>query len=84
MGVPYFIQQSYRDVVMSGVINNGVQWEHCNECSAWVRLEELGFQPFSEKWKGPCDICIECAKQAPNTQDIVPGKNWEAYTQLHA
>lgn len=62
---------------MSGVIDeHGVQWERCSECSAWTRLEDLGYQPYSAKWQGPCDICIECANEAPNIQDIEPAASW--------
>lgn len=64
---------------MSGVIDDdGQQWERCNECGEFTKLEELGFQPFSEKWQGPCDICIACANKAPNIEDIEPGRSWIA------
>lgn len=62
---------------MAGVIDeNGQQWEHCNECGEFVRIEDLGFQPHSEKLNGPCDICIKCANQASNLEAIVPSPRW--------
>lgn len=45
---------------MSGVIDeDGTQWEHCNVCAGWVRIEELHYEPPSQKFDcgrdvGPC------------------------------
>jgi len=62
---------------MSGVIDsNGQQWEHCNECGGWAKLQDLGYQPHSLKWNGPCDICMDCANKAPNLPDIQPAPSW--------
>lgn len=62
---------------MSGVIDkDGVQWEHCNECGKFVKIQELGYQPHSLKWNGPCDICLECANKAPNIEQIIPAQSW--------
>ncbi len=65
---------------MSGVIDKtGQQWERCNECGKFVRFpQNLGYQPHSLKWNGPCSICIDCANKAPNIEAIVPAPDWTA------
>lgn len=46
---------------MSGVIDdNGVQWEHCNECGKWVRYHHLKYEPPSRDHKYGRDLCPEC------------------------
>ena len=48
---------------MSGVIlEDGVQWEHCNHCGGWVRFDEIISGP-SPKWpEHPfVDLCPDCA-----------------------
>jgi hypothetical protein len=47
---------------MSGVLVNGVQWEHCDECNQWVRLSKLKYEPPSEKYPYGRDIGPCCAK----------------------
>ena len=47
---------------MAGVIDdNGQQWEHCNHCSKYVRIQNLktGYSPKwpEHKW---VDLCPEC------------------------
>lgn len=62
---------------MSGVIDDkGIQWEHCNVCGKWVRLDDLGLDPTDTHHKGGCDICLECVNKHPNIEAIQPAKAW--------
>lgn len=46
---------------MSGVVDdNGVQWERCNECSKWVRYEELRYKEPSAEHQHGRDLCPRC------------------------
>lgn len=47
------------DVLMSGVLVNGIQYEHCNGCGAWVKIDDLQYEQPSEEFPygrdlGPC------------------------------
>lgn len=55
---------------MSGVIlEDGVQWEHCNCCGKFVKLSTLTYEQPSEKYRhgrdiGPCCVGhkVDCYK----------------------
>lgn len=48
---------------MSGVIDeDGVQWERCNECGKWVRLERLVYAHPDEDHPYGQDLCHDCAE----------------------
>jgi hypothetical protein len=50
---------------MSGVIDkNGQQWEHCNACGAWVKFQDLAYEPPSEEHKYGRDLCPKCVRKA--------------------
>lgn len=66
---------------MSGVIVDGVQWEHCNECGKFVRLENLGFLKPDKNGNGSKDVCLTCVqKMLVRNQRlfsrIVPAASW--------
>lgn len=62
---------------MSGVIDeNGVQWEHCNVCTKWVKIQDLGYEPPSAEYDCGRDICLECTNKHPNIEIIIPAKGW--------
>lgn len=46
---------------MSGVITNGVQYEHCCHCGDFVPLDELNYG-HSTKWPdhNAVDLCDDC------------------------
>lgn len=46
---------------MSGVIDErGQQWEHCNACTNFVRIQDLLYEQPSEKFEHGRDICPTC------------------------
>ena len=62
---------------MSGVIDeNGIQWEHCNCCSKFARLDNLGYEPPTTEFKHGRDICLACTNKHPNIESIEPAKSW--------
>ena len=66
---------------MSGVIDeNGVQWERCNECNGWVRLDSLGYQKPSKQHQYGRMICLTCANKMSywHLSRLVPAPNWQA------
>lgn len=47
---------------MSGVIDeDGTQWEHCNACGGWVRIQDLLYEAKSEEHPYGRDLCATCA-----------------------
>lgn len=56
---------------MAGVIDaDGQQWERCNGCAEFVKIETLLYEQPSEEFKYGRDLCPTCASGAPGT--IVP------------
>lgn len=50
---------------MSGVIDsNGVQWEHCNECQKYVRIDRLLYERPSADHKYGRDLCKACSEKS--------------------
>jgi len=46
---------------MSGVIDeDGQQWEHCNGCTRFVRIEDLGYEQPTARFKYGRDLCPDC------------------------
>jgi len=70
---------------MSGVIDdNGQQWEHCNGCEEWVKLEDLGYLRPSKKLLHGADLCVDCVDFLIRTErvafeDITPADSWQTY-----
>jgi hypothetical protein len=49
---------------MSGIIDEkGIQWEHCNECTKFTKLDNLGYEPPTRKYKYGRDLCIDCTNK---------------------
>ena len=47
---------------MSGVIcDDGVQWERCNGCGGWSKLDELYYERPNQKHPDGRDLCPRCA-----------------------
>lgn len=46
---------------MSGVLMNGIQWEHCNECGGWVDIHALVYEQSSADNPYGRDLCRPCA-----------------------
>lgn len=47
---------------MSGVIDaKGVQWERCNQCAGWVKIEKLYYEEPSRQFTCGRDLCVLCA-----------------------
>ena len=45
-----------------GVIDDrGQQWEHCNHCGKWVKLQALKYG-WSTRWNDYVDLCPTCVK----------------------
>lgn len=46
---------------MSGVIDeNGQQWEHCNECGKWVKIQNLRYEQPTHQHEYGRDLCQSC------------------------
>lgn len=64
---------------MSGVIDSkGIQWEHCNICGLFTRLEDLGYVKPSENHPNGLDICIKCVNNPKYLHDTNPAPSWNA------
>lgn len=64
---------------MSGVImEDGQQWEHCNICGGWVKIEDLGYEPKSKAHPYGRDVCVKCVQKMPvrKIRQIVPSPRW--------
>jgi ribosomal protein L34E len=47
---------------MSGVIDDrGQQWEHCNRCGKWVKIQKLHYEEKSAEFPYGRDLCLQCA-----------------------
>jgi len=46
---------------MSGVLDNGIQYERCNECGAYVDIRDLEYERPSGEYPHGRDLCAECA-----------------------
>jgi len=59
---------------MAGVIDgHGQQWERCNNCSAWVKIQDLVYEKPSLAFESGRDLCMNCASHMPtNTIDFHP------------
>jgi len=46
---------------MSGVIDEkGQQWEHCNNCGDFVKIQNLRYEQPTEKYDYGRDLCSKC------------------------
>lgn len=46
---------------MSGVIDEqGIQWEHCNICGDFERIDQLQYDPPSTSYPHGRDVCRKC------------------------
>lgn len=46
---------------MAGVVDlDGQQWERCNECSKWVKYEDLKYAEPTPEHKHGRDLCPRC------------------------
>lgn len=51
---------------MSGVImEDGTQWERCNQCGAWVRIQDLCYEYPSPEFTCGRDLCNKCCGCKP-------------------
>lgn len=75
---------------MSGVIVDGVQYEHCCQCGKYVKLSELVFgevrSDLVRRWPEPehdmLDLCTDCAEPEtdPEAELQLDDDRWdEAY-----
>ena len=63
---------------MSGVVIDGVHWEHCCICAGWVRFEDLGYEEPSVEFPAGRDIGICCVNKVPDIERIRPAPSWVA------
>lgn len=53
---------------MSGVIDeDGQQWEHCDGCTKFVKIEELLYEQPTGRYKYGRDLCKKCMGLVRNT-----------------
>jgi len=57
---------------MSGVIIDGVQWEKCNACLAWVRIQDLWYEVPSVAHRYGRDLCAACGTTSKLPTDSTP------------
>lgn len=51
---------------MAGVIDDdGIQWERCNACTNWTRLQDMHYQFPGGDYPYGRDLCTACAAQQP-------------------
>ena len=57
---------------MAGTIDeHGQQWEHCNKCSRYVKLQDLCYETKSAQHPYGRSLCITCAG-APAGTEVPP------------
>lgn len=55
---------------MAGVIDeSGQQWERCNNCLEFVRIESLQYEEPSPMYSYGRDLCTRCARATPSTRN---------------
>ena len=71
---------------MAGVIDeNGIQWERCNCCGRFVRLEDdMGYEYPSAKHPYGRDLCVNCVDAGIRNGSIEfdtirPASSWQTY-----
>lgn len=70
---------------MSGVIDrNGVQWERCNNCLAFVKIQALGYEQPSEQYPHGRDLCPRCARGSAKTRAIRRVRGIKAHAEEKA
>ena len=68
---------------MSGVIDSsGTQWEHCNGCGEFVRIDRLGYMKPTPGNPHGLDLCVNCVDTALRLRiiaftDVLPGSGWQ-------
>lgn len=66
---------------MSGVIDDqGRQWERCNECGRFIRIDRLGYEAGHPHGR---DICLNCVVKGVEAgtidiDHIIPAASWIA------
>lgn len=66
---------------MAGVIDEqGVQWERCNGCGEFTRLDNLGYQKPSKAHQYGRMLCIACVNKLPqwHLARVQPAESWIA------
>lgn len=60
---------------MSGVIIDGIQWEHCNLCGLFERIDVMGYVGVrdSEGKVEKFDTCEKCMDIFDSCEDAIPG-----------
>ena len=62
---------------MSGVIDDdGVQWERCDFCAKWQRLDNLGYEPPTREHKYGRMVGLCCINNVPDIEAIEPSPRW--------
>jgi hypothetical protein len=57
---------------MSGVIDeNGQQWERCNECAKFVKIETLRYEQPSTEYPCGRDLCARCGSGKPRGKKML-------------
>jgi hypothetical protein len=66
---------------MSGVIDrDGTQWEHCNVCGGFVKIQNLLYEKPSKEFDCGRDVCSNCWKKL--YPEKVPNKGIPVRIQL--
>ena len=64
---------------MCGVIGeDGIQWERCNVCGEFTKMDNLGYLPRNLENEFGLDICISCTNSLDFIELVQPAKSWIA------
>lgn len=72
---------------MSGVIDDsGQQWERCNECAAWIKIQSLGYEKPTPQHKYGRDLCVKCVDKGIREgsikfENVEPSDFWVRYEE---
>lgn len=65
---------------MAGVVDeHGQQWERCNGCSEWVKIQKLEYEQPSERYPYGRDLCFTCAMKVVLNGGSVQGRSNQDY-----
>ena len=71
---------------MSGVVmDDGQQWERCNCCGKWVKIQNLGYEKPTAGYKHGRDLCVSCVDKGIREGEIMfeniqPAPGWKTVT----
>ena len=70
---------------MSGVVDeNGQQWERCDVCRRWIRIEDLVYEGPTEAHPHGRDACTTCYEELHPSAHPEPSVIFKVFKPINA